>query len=525
MEVLRIGRNAPCSCGSGKKYKVCCARRHFAGQFSAMERPQRVFGDEASSRPKPQLRPARSDGDEQPIKRIPIRYTYPAPFGTAECVYCFPVEQPIILANDVVIPAEWLQAEMRFRMQEGVLGTVTAVERPEVWEPPSSVPDKNGRYVRRVLGTIKHKGVAVIDVTFRGQTVTGTPDHLWYSVSRKAWIPAQTLKPGELLLNVQGSVVSVESISELRYGSFERHNLEVEELHTYFVGTGQYDSALVHNGMGDYIKKPADLTPAEKTVATQTAKSIRICATPSRISELRKQKQFAGVCTVKPTRSNLTSSSSKDRLRSSGRSWTSSMVSENLLRSHSMATDLNPENNMTALLEQARRDLQECELLVAESKSLQPQVWQGLAGSELDHILESPEAAARYLKHPEPRLRQAALSVLTKHWQPTPSVMQECERLELQDADPEVRKTARSSLISCYSKLHDPRLAQVFARIVMDESDSLNSRISAYEALFQVRGMPPDTWPGMRMRMGELKFPEDVDWSLVETCMHSGQVA
>ena len=24
---MKVGRNAPCPCGSGKKYKVCCARK------------------------------------------------------------------------------------------------------------------------------------------------------------------------------------------------------------------------------------------------------------------------------------------------------------------------------------------------------------------------------------------------------------------------------------------------------------------------------------------------------------------
>ena len=93
--------------------------------------------------------------------------------------------------------------------------------------------------------------------------MTGTSDHMWYSVSRQPWIPAQTLRPGELLLNGQGSVVAVESVSQSRYGFIELHNLEVEELHTYFVGSSEHGSALVHNGQGDYIKKPAVPTEAD----------------------------------------------------------------------------------------------------------------------------------------------------------------------------------------------------------------------------------------------------------------------
>jgi len=37
----------------------------------------------------------------------------------------------------------------------------------------------------------------------------------------------------------------------------------VEELHTYFVGSSEHGSALVHLGQGDYIKKPAVPTEAD----------------------------------------------------------------------------------------------------------------------------------------------------------------------------------------------------------------------------------------------------------------------
>lgn len=266
MEALRVGRNDACPCGSGRKFKVCCLGRQNADPVfrpPPIERPRAVFGDGASTRPNAQPQLHRLNGSDQPIKRIPIHYTYPEPFGTAECVFCFPVQQPLILTSGNVIPAEWLQAGMQFRMQDGETGTVTAVEPPKVWEPPSRVTDQYGRYQRRVLGTIKHKGLVVIDITFGGQTVTGTPDHDWYSVSRKAWVPAQSLRPGELLLNGQGSVVTVEAVSEPRYGFIELYNLEVEELHTYFVGSSEHGSALVHNGKGDYIKKPAVPTEAD----------------------------------------------------------------------------------------------------------------------------------------------------------------------------------------------------------------------------------------------------------------------
>ena len=259
MTTLRVGRNASCPCGSGRKYKVCCLRRDStdgAIRASPLAQPRPVFGDGADTRrTQPQL--ARPAGDERPVLRIPIHYAYPEPFGEAECVYCFPVDQLFIFSNGNVIRAEQLQPSMQFRMQEGGLATVTAVEPPKLWGPPSRVPDQFGRYPRRVLGTIKHKGFVLVDVTFGGQTVSATPNHPFYSVTRKAWVPVGSMWPGELLRNGRGDVTPLQAISEQRYGVVEVFNLEVEELHNYFVGNSDADSVLVHNGPEACIGKPA----------------------------------------------------------------------------------------------------------------------------------------------------------------------------------------------------------------------------------------------------------------------------
>jgi len=87
-----------------------------------------------------------------PTNRIAVYYEYDEPFGIAECVYCFPVDRPIMLVSGNVIFAEWLKAGMQFRMEKGAVGTVTVVEPPKLYEPPSRVPDEYGRYARRVLG-------------------------------------------------------------------------------------------------------------------------------------------------------------------------------------------------------------------------------------------------------------------------------------------------------------------------------------------------------------------------------------
>ena len=290
----RVGRNDLCTCGSGRKFKACCLRRVApeAPVFPpALPHPLLPAGDGAFLRPTPRPQSSASPSGGESVKRIPVHYTYDEPFGTAECVYCFWVEHPFILESGNVIRAGWLQAGARFRMEDGAWGTVTAVEPPKVWGPPNPVPDKDGNYHRRVLGTIKHNGYAVIDVRFGGQTITGTPDHLWYSASRKAWVPAQTLQRGELLFNTKGTTVPVESVSEPRHGLIELFNLEVEELHTFFVGDQEVGSALVHNGKGNYIKKAAVPTEADHIKAV--AKPGRYNAVVGSEAEARRIVQTA----------------------------------------------------------------------------------------------------------------------------------------------------------------------------------------------------------------------------------------
>jgi hypothetical protein len=250
----RIGRNDTCRCGSGREFKICCLQRgRTFEEQSPLLQPRRVGRDGASM--PTQVKLQAGCGDEQPIKRIPVHYTYPEPFGEAVCCYCFPVDQLFVLQIGNVTRAEWVEAGMKFRMEDGSIGTVTQVEPPKVWAPPSRVPDQHGNYARRVLGTIRHKGFVVLDITFNGSTISGTPDHKWYSLDRKAWVPAETLRRGERLQSPDGSNVVVEHIGEPRVGLVELYNLEVEETHTFFVGNSHQNAALVHNGQGNYILK------------------------------------------------------------------------------------------------------------------------------------------------------------------------------------------------------------------------------------------------------------------------------
>jgi hypothetical protein len=46
---MKIGRNAPCPCGSGKKYKKCCGTDSASGTMAAESEPRvdRMFGSNA----------------------------------------------------------------------------------------------------------------------------------------------------------------------------------------------------------------------------------------------------------------------------------------------------------------------------------------------------------------------------------------------------------------------------------------------------------------------------------------------
>jgi hypothetical protein len=100
MAAVRVGRNDLCPCGSGRKFKRCCAANGDVTGTSdtAFETPWLIPGDGGDGlRTTPQPRMQREDQGDRPIKRIPVHYTYPEPFGETECVYCFPVEQIFLL--------------------------------------------------------------------------------------------------------------------------------------------------------------------------------------------------------------------------------------------------------------------------------------------------------------------------------------------------------------------------------------------------------------------------------------------
>ena len=252
-------RNDPCGCGSGLKFKKCCLRKKTEGsRYEGLTAygPRQVFAEGASiSSP-----PPKPQAQLRAIQRIGVHYMFPEQFGMAKVEYAFSVRRAFILEGGVVMSVERLAVGARFLMQHGEIATVTAVQPPAWWEPPADRPSKGKTLDRRVIGRSERFGNAVLDLSFLGRTVTTTPDHLFYSFSRKTYLPAEQLNIGELLATDNGSTATLDAMSPPRYGLVRLFNIEVEELHNYFVGEAS-SAVRVHNGVpgaaGSGIPMPA----------------------------------------------------------------------------------------------------------------------------------------------------------------------------------------------------------------------------------------------------------------------------
>jgi hypothetical protein len=185
--------------------------------------------------------------------RVPIDYTYPEAYGNAYVSYSFPVGKLVRLASGGVCRIETLRAGMQFELEGGGFADVTDVRPLRPWPKRDPVPDANGNVLRRVLGTVKHTGAVVVEMRIGSTTLTTTPDHLFWSVTRNNWIPVKELGRGEMLSGADGRTWPVEEIGKPRLSLVDLYNFEVEVSHTYFVGD---PPVLVHNGYG-CIRMPA----------------------------------------------------------------------------------------------------------------------------------------------------------------------------------------------------------------------------------------------------------------------------
>ena len=247
----KTGRNDPCPCGSGKKFKVCCLDKRPSGlsmeQYSVRQ-PLQVYGEMGREWATPKSQQNGTPRSVMPKVRVEVDYTFQEEFGKADVFYLFSVSRTIVLENGNVIWVEFLKPGMRMKLEDGGVATVTKVSPPKIVMAPSDKEYEGGLKEKRILGTIKRTGFVVMDLVVGGMTIATTPGHPFYSVTRREFVPAGELSLNELLRNDRGGSVPLQAKGQPRYGLVEMYNVEVEDFHTFFVGTPG-NAVWVHNGL------------------------------------------------------------------------------------------------------------------------------------------------------------------------------------------------------------------------------------------------------------------------------------
>ncbi len=136
-----------------------------------------------------------------------------------------------------------------------------------------------------------------------------------------------------------------------------------------------------------------------------------------------------------------------------------------------------------------------------------------LAGAARDRMLQSREATEECLDDPDPRLRRAALHLLSSHWKPACKTADRCETILRNDRDPQVRAAALGYLVRFFAKTEDLRIARILARLVRDETEPTPLRELAYHGLYEIMNVPVADWPIIKGS----KFPIDADWAFVDS--------
>jgi hypothetical protein len=136
-----------------------------------------------------------------------------------------------------------------------------------------------------------------------------------------------------------------------------------------------------------------------------------------------------------------------------------------------------------------------------------------MTGPGLRLLLENKQVTEEHLNDPEPKMRRAALTLMTYHWGSTEQFKGRCEEMVLRDPDATVRSTAISCLGTCFSGTDNRRIVKLLADVVCNESETYKMRRSAYLSLLIV-SMPPERMPRCEV-LANLRIPEDVDWTFV----------
>src|SRR5438128_1389850 len=116
-------------------------------------------------------------------------------------------------------------------------------------------------------------------------------------------------------------------------------------------------------------------------------------------------------------------------------------------------------------------------------------------GPGIHTLLQSKEATNEQLNDANPKMRWAAVILMTYHWGPTEQFMRKCEHLALFDADPLGRVQAIRCLGACFAGTANRRIEKLLANIVCNDSESDRMRRSAYMSLFLLSAPPTERMP------------------------------
>ena len=169
-----------------------------------------------------------------------------------------------------------------------------------------------------------------------------------------------------------------------------------------------------------------------------------------------------------------------------------------------------PPPDLDDLVRQIDADLRES---AARREQLNFRTWRGLAGAHFDRMFADPENAKQYLSDDDPKLRMAAMSLLSRHFGLGKQLQDQWERMASGDVDPEVRQSAKLCLVRCYREQKNPRAKRLLAEMVKDSFTPGEMRLSLYIALL---GMEDLSWQEQREGL-----PTEIDWDVVDRVLAS----
>lgn len=140
-----------------------------------------------------------------------------------------------------------------------------------------------------------------------------------------------------------------------------------------------------------------------------------------------------------------------------------------------------------------------------------------LAGGELNAMLVSREMTQSYLSHPDSKLRCAAIILMSMHWKGGEELVANWEFVVANDSSDDVKQEMICALADYYGGSNDCRVGKLLATLVRNTLQSLIVREAAYQALFQLRGIPAGNWPVVKKLECGFHFPDQVIWEFVDS--------